>query len=66
MPQPEAFDLECMHCRKMLHCPAADVGRRIRCPACGSAMMADIGRKSEAELVLPEVKEAEEHDDTDL
>ena len=68
MPQPKAFTLDCMHCGKKLRCPADKVGKRIRCPVCGSAMMADIARKSEAELELPEVKSVitEEDDDTDL
>ena len=69
MSQPEAFTLDCMHCRKKLRCPARDVGKRIRCPFCGSAMMADIGRKSDdpSELPdnVPEVK-AEEDDNSDL
>jgi DNA-directed RNA polymerase subunit RPC12/RpoP len=68
MPPSEAFSLDCMHCRKRLRCPADKVGKRIRCPECGSAMMADIGRKAEAEIELPEVKEviAEEDDNIDL
>lgn len=64
MPQ-QAFDIDCMYCRKKFHCPAEDVGQRIRCPACGSAMMADPARKSDEAIEIPEVK-TEEYDDTDL
>jgi DNA-directed RNA polymerase subunit RPC12/RpoP len=66
---PQAFTLDCMHCGKKLNCPSADVGRRIRCPACGSAMMADPARKSHDDIELPDLKPeaiTEERDDTDL
>ena len=68
MLQQEPFFLDCMYCRKKFHCPDEDIGHRVRCPFCGSAMMADIGRKSEAELALPDVKDlvAEEDDNSDL
>jgi len=68
MSHPE-FDMDCLYCQERLHCPEGIAGKRIRCPKCGSAMMADPGRKSDASVNLPDYvpeQTTDEQDDTTI
>lgn len=64
-----SFDIECLACSKKLHCPMSAVGKKIKCPKCGTMMMAEPLQNNKGVVPVPQTQpkvELSNADNTEL